>query len=277
MKNNLNPLSLLYTITGPVGKAVMDFISFSGTMAITSFMILKLLFKGKFEIRSTIHQIYIVGLKSLPLATITGLFIGMVITIQFAYGLKNYGALDKVPALVSLAMVRELGPAFIALLVGGKIGSGFAAELGSMKVTEQIDAIRALGGNPIQQLMIPRILAVILILPLLTIWADIVSILGGSIVSLIEYNIDPATFFKLVRKAVKNREIIHSIIKSIVFAYLIALIGSSKGFNAGYGTKAVGKATTDTVQISFIFILITNFFISKIFMVIKIKWLDILF
>ncbi len=260
-----------------IGKKIIDAIRFCYQMTIMFLKVFKLIFTGKLEIRATVHQLYYVGFKSLPLSTITGLFIGMVITIQFAYGLKTYGALDKVPMLVSLAMVRELGPGFIALLVGGKIGSGIAAELGSMKVTEQIDAIKSLGGNPIQELVVPRVLAMIIILPLLTIWADIVSVVGGALVSYLEYGIDPGSFLKLVRRSVKNREIIHSIIKSMVFGYLIASIGSIKGFSTGYGTKSVGKSTTETVQTSFVFILIFNFFMSKIFMVYKIKFLDYIF
>jgi phospholipid/cholesterol/gamma-HCH transport system permease protein len=222
------------------------------------------------------RQIYFVGVKSLPLATIIGIFIGMVITIQFAYGLKSYGALDKVPQLVALSMVRELGPGFIALLVGGKIGSGFAAEIGSMKVSEQIDAIRSLGDDPIRRLLSPRIIAVVLVLPFLTIWADIVSFIGGAFVSSLEYNLDPTVFLKVVKGSLKNREIIHSVVKSMVFGYLIAIIGTANGFRTGYGTESVGKSTTNTVQITFIFILITNFFLSKLFMVVKLDWLDTL-
>ena len=259
------------------GRVVTNFFSFLGSFSITSFLVLKLFFKGKFEFRATLHQIYTIGLKSIPLTTIVGLFVGMVITVQFGYGLKTYGMLDKVPALVGYAIIRELGPIFMALLVGGKIASGYAAELGAMKVTEQLDAIKALGGDPVQQLIIPRVLALVFILPLLTVWADIVAIIGGAIISFIEYNMDPFTFFKLIKGSIKNREILHGIMKSMVFGYLVAIVASTKGFNTGYGTKAVGKATTDTVQISFILILIINLFMSKLFTVIKFKWLDILY
>jgi len=258
------------------GKKFIDFIVLSG--AITRFTIefLSVFLKRGVNLSSLIRQIYFTGVKSLPLATIIGLFIGMVITIQFAYGLKAYGALDKVPKLVSLAMVRELGPGFIALLVGGKIGSGFAAEIGSMKVSEQIDAIRALGDDPVRRLMAPRIIAVMLVLPFLTIWADIVSFAGGALISSLQYGLDPAIFLKVIRSSLKNREILHSIVKSVIFGYLIAIIGTTNGFRTGYGTESVGKSTTSTVEMTFVFILITNFFLSKFFMVVKFKWLDVL-
>jgi len=259
-----------------LGFKFIDFIILSGIIVRFTIEFFRGLFTKGVNFYLVVRQVYFVGVKSLPLATIIGVFIGMVITIQFAYGLKSYGALDKVPKLVALAMVRELGPGFIALLVGGKIGSGFAAEIGSMKVSEQIDAMRSLGDDPIRRLLAPRIIAVMLILPFLTIWADLVSFIGGAFVSSIEYNLDPAIFLKVVRGSLKNREIIHSIIKSMVFGYLIAIIGVANGFRTGYGTESVGKSTTDTVQTTFIFILITNFFLSKFFMVVKFKWFDVL-
>ncbi len=259
-----------------LGGRFIDFIILSGIITKFTLEFFRSLFTKGVKINLVIKQIYSVGVKSFPLATIIGLFIGMVITIQFAYGLKSYGALDKVPQLVALAMVRELGPGFIALLVGGKIGSGFAAEIGSMKVSEQIDAMCSLGDDPIKQLISPRVLAVMIVLPFLTIWADIISFLGGAFVAAIEYKLDPAIFLKVVKNSLRNREILHSIVKSMVFGYLIAIIGTVNGFRTGYGTESVGKSTTNTVQITFIFILITNFFLSKLFMVIKLDWLDVL-
>jgi len=259
-----------------LGLKFIDFIVLSGTITRFTIEFFRGLFTKGVNIHLILRQIYFTGVKSIPLATVIGLFIGMVITIQFAYGLKSYGALDKVPKLVALAMIRELGPGFIALLVGGKIGSGFAAEIGSMKVSEQIDAMRSLGDDPIRRLLAPRIIAVVFVLPFLTIWADMVSFIGGAFISSIQYNLDPAIFLKVVRGSLKNREVIHSIVKSMVFGYLIAIIGTANGFRTGYGTESVGKSTTSTVQTTFIFILITNFFLSKFFMVVKLDWFDVL-
>jgi len=210
------------------------------------------------------------------LVTLIGIFIGMVITIQFAYGLKAYGALDKVPKLMSLAMIRELGPGFIGLLVGGKIGSGFTPEIASMKVTEQIDAIRALGDDPIGRLLVPRVTAVLSILPFLTLWMVLSSFIGGAFVASLEYHLDPEVFFKLIKLSVKNHEIIHMLIKSLVFGYLIAIIGTANGFRAEYDTESVGEFTTLTVESIFIFVLISDFFLSKFFTIIKLTWFDIL-
>ncbi len=169
-----------------LGKKGINFFLFAGAIGMMSIQFCRALFRWPFEGKEFIRQVYAVGVKSLPLSIITGLSTGMVMTLQFAYGLKQYGAIDQVPKLVAYAMVRELGPVFIALLVGGKIASGFAAELGSMKVTDQIDAIRALGGDPIKKLIVPRVVAVLFALPLLTILADLFSFIGGSLIALIE-------------------------------------------------------------------------------------------
>ncbi len=257
-----------------LGHKSFDFILFIGALVIMTKNVFKSLFKRPFEFEQIVKQIYSAGVKSFPLSTVIGLFIGMVITLQFAYGLNQYGVVDKVPQLVALAMVRELGPAFIALLVGGKIASGYAAEIGSMKVSEQIDAIMALGGDPVKKLVLPRVLAVILVLPFLTVWADIVAHFGGAFVGLLEYSIDPETFFKVALKSIKNSDVIHSFIKSMIFGYLVAIIGSTNGFKTGYGTESVGLSTTKTVQLSFIFILIFNFLLTKFFMIYKLTFLD---
>ncbi|MBN2694745.1 ABC transporter permease [bacterium] len=259
-----------------LGKQGIEFFEFVGAFLLMSKKTIKSIFKPPFEGKEIFRQLYIAGIKSIPLALIVGVFVGMVITLQFAYGMKQYGVVDQVPQLVALAMVRELGPAFIALLVGGKIASGFAAEISSMKVTDQIDAIRALGGDPVKKLVLPRVIAIILILPLLTIAADIIAHLGGALVALLEYGLDPETFLKVAQKSLKNSDILHSLVKSIVFGYLVAIIGCTNGFRAGYGTESVGKSTTSTVQTLFVFILITNFFLSKLFMVFKLTFFDII-
>lgn len=260
-----------------MGKKGVNFFLFAGTIGVMSARFLRALFRWPFEGKEFIKQIYAVGVKSLPLAIITGTSIGMVMTLQFAYGLQKYGVINEVPKLVAYAMVRELGPVFIALLVGGKIASGFAAELGSMKVTEQIDAIRALGGDPVKKLIVPRVVAVLFVLPLLTLLADMFSFLGGSLIAFLEYSIDPYTYMRIVQGTLKNREIVHSILKTLTFAYLIALAGSIKGFTTGYGSKAVGQSTTETVQFAFVFVLISDFFLTKMFMVVKFTFLDYIY
>ncbi len=259
-----------------LGKKGVDFFEFVGAFLIMSKNVIRSFFKLPFEGKEIVRQLYVAGVKSIPLSLIVGAFVGMVITLQFAYGMKQYGVVDQVPQLVALAMVRELGPAFIALLVGGKIASGFAAEISSMKVTDQIDAIRALGGDPVKKLILPRVIAVIFILPLLTISADIIAHLGGALVALLEYGLDPQTFLTVAKKTLKNSDILHSLVKSTVFGYLIAIIGCTNGFRAGYGTESVGKSTTSTVQTLFIFILITNFFLTKLFMIVKLTFFDVI-
>ena len=222
-----------------------------------------------FGFREIVRQMYAVGVKGLTIVWITSIFVGMVLALQFAYGLERFGAQLYVAKLVALSLFREMGPVLTALLVGGKVGAGMSAELGSMSVTEQIDAVRALGANPVKKLVVPRVIATTLMLPVLAIYADVIGILGGLIVCVSEVDMTPTFYLQSVSEAVVIGDVLHGVAKTIFFGFAIGLIGCYQGLRTTGGTEGVGKATTTTVVMVSISILISDYFLSKIFWLVQ--------
>jgi len=192
----------------------------------------------------------------------------MVMALQFSTGLKPYGASLYTGKLVSLGIVRELGPVLTALLVGGRVASGITAELGSMAVTEQIDAISALGADPVKKLVLPRVLAATIALPLLTMVADVVGCLGGMVVTMQEVGITMSFFWTQVKDSIWVVDLVHGLSKSIFFGFFIAIIGCYMGMRTTGGTAGVGRATTETVVYASICILLSDFLLTKFFLLI---------
>ena len=223
------------------------------------------LFFRKPEIKEWIHQCYYIGVRSVSIATITAFFTGMVLALQSAYALAKFGSDMFIADLVSLSIVRELGPVLTALLVGGRVGAGITAELGSMKITQQIDALRAMATNPVYKLVVPRVVACILVLPMLTILADFVGIMGGLILSSAELHVSGYFYISRVMSSLTPADFISGVGKTFFFGFFIAIIACNNGMKAQGGADGVGKATTQTVVFSSIAILISNFFLTKIF------------
>ncbi len=212
------------------------------------------------------YQIEMLGTRSLSIATLTAVFAGLVMTLQFAFFMARFGIQHTVGKVVVLTLFRELGPVLTALTVGARIGSGITAELGSMKVTEQIDAISALGADPIKKLVTPRLLACIVVMPALTALADVFGLTAGSVVAATQYDIPLQQFF---RSAVETADIVDftsGIGKSAVFGLIIAIVGCYKGFEVSGGTEGVGKATTETVALTSVAVLLSDFFLTKLFL-----------
>lgn len=207
----------------------------------------KELFKPQFQFREFIRQCYAIGYKTLPLISITGFIMGLVLTIQSRPTLLKFGAESWLPSMVSLSLIREIGPVVTALICAGKIASGIGAELGSMKVTEQIDAMEVSAINPYKYLVVTRILATTLMLPVLVIYADFIGIYGGYV----GYNIhDSMTLFRYFSDVLEHLEFLDffpAVIKTFFFGFFIGLIGSYKGFNAANGTASVGIAANEAV------------------------------
>jgi len=218
-----------------------------------------------YNLRALIQQVDHLGVRSISIAAVAAVFTGLVLALQTAYGLSRFGATTYVGIIVALSMVRELGPVLTALLVGGRVGSGITAELGSMKVTEQIDAMRAMGANPIKKLVVPRVLSTMLVLPLLTVMADVLGIVGGMVISKHEFQVDYWLYFNTVTRNLTLSDMITGLGKTVVFGFIIAIIGCYKGLQAAGGTEGLGKATTSTVVTSSITILISDFFLTKFF------------
>ncbi|MBZ0159085.1 MAG: ABC transporter permease [bacterium] len=222
-------------------------------------------FMPPFNPRGLIQQVDHIGVKSISIAGVAAVFTGLVLALQTAYGLSRFGAKAYVGIIVSLSMVRELGPVLTALLVGGRVGSGITAELGSMKVTEQIDAMRAMGANPIKKLVVPRVLSAMLVLPLLTVMADILGILGGMVISRYEFQVDYQLYYNSVARNLTVADIVSGLSKTVVFGFIIAIIGCYRGLETVGGTEGLGKATTATVVTSAIAVIIADFFLTKFF------------
>lgn len=219
-----------------------------------------------FEFREVVHQLESMGVKSVSIALITAVFVGMVMTVQFAFGLERFGATDYVGRVIGLSITRELAPSLTALVVGSRIGSGMAAELGSMAVTEQIDAIRALGADPIKKLVVPRLVACVILIPVLSIFADVVGFSGAMIVAKAQFDTPYGFFFRTALESINMQDLLSGLGKAPFFGVTIAIIGCYFGMNTRGGTEGVGRSTTRSVVASAISVLIADFFLTKLFL-----------
>jgi phospholipid/cholesterol/gamma-HCH transport system permease protein len=223
------------------------------------------LVRRPFEVSSTIYQIDSLGVRSLGIVAVTSIFIGMVMTIQFAFGLQRFGGIEYIPRVIMLSFLRELGPTLTAVIVGGRIGSGMAAEVGAMNVTEQVDAIRALGGDPAKKLVLPRVVAAMVVMPFLSIFADALGTLGALVVCALEYNIRPRLFMQSSLETVLLSDLFSGLAKTPIFGFLIAIVGCHFGLTTRGGTEGVGQSTTRTVVVVSIAILVADYFLTRIF------------
>ncbi len=247
---------------------IISMAKFAGGLGILSFTTVKELFKRPFYIRLTLDQLFLMGVQSLPLVIITALATGSVMTLQFSLGLEKFGGKMYIPRIVSLSFIREMGPVFTSLLVAGRIGSGMAAEVSSMKVTQQIDAIRALGTNPIKKIVVPRFIATMIALPCLTIIADFVGLFGGMLVAMQEASISASYYIGKCIETLRPVDFTTGLLKTVVFAAFISLSACYRGMRSEGGTKGVGDSTTFVVVSTNIFIMISDFFLTKLFMII---------
>lgn len=237
-----------------------------GGVALLTWQCVRAFFRPPWEIRPLIYQVDHNGIGSWSITVLTAIFSGMVIALQFATGLEPYGASMYTGKLVSLATIRELGPVLTALLVGGRVSSGFAAELGSMAVTEQIDAIRALGADPVKKLVVPRVLACVLALPLLTMLADVIGCIGGMIVTIQEVGITPTFFYQQVLDTIAVVDLLHGLGKSLFFGFFIGIVGCYVGIHTTGGTEGVGRSTTQAVVASAVTLLVSDYLLTQIFL-----------
>lgn len=210
-----------------------------------------------------IRQMDSIGVGSLPIILLTGFFTGGVLTLQSVPTLAYYGSQNQIGMLVAFTLIRELGPVLSALMVSGRIGSAISAELGSMVVSQQIDAMRALGTDPTRKLVTPRIVALILMLPLLTVAADVFGLIGGAVTASSIFGIDYQSFVNSVRNGVKIEDIVGGVIKPLFFGLIIGSIACHKGLSTTGGTVGVGRSTTNAVVVSSIIVIVFDFFLSR--------------
>ncbi|MBI2215351.1 MAG: ABC transporter permease [Acidobacteria bacterium] len=225
-------------------------------------------FRRPYEMRIFLAQCDQIGVRSLSIVLVTALFIGMVLALQTAYALADFGGKLFIGKVVSLSLVRELAPVLMALMVGGRVGAGMTAEIGTMKVTEQIDALRAMATSPVRKLVVPKVLATTAMLPLLTLIACVVGIGGGMLIAVANLNLTGNFYLRSVISTLQYNDLISGVGKTFFFGFAIALIGCFNGLRATGGADGVGRATTATVVTSAISVLVMDFFLTKLFLVV---------
>ena len=240
------------------GAAIQDFYVLSGRAVVN-------LFRGPHYVDDIALQMDAIGVGSLPIVILTGFFSGVVITMQMARALEQYGATGQVGSIVAITLVRELGPVLTALLVAGRNASGIASELGSMKVTEQIDAMRALGTDPIQKLVTPRMIATAVMLPMLVIVADFVGLMGGFVIAYFSIGLTPSQYWTNAYQALEYNDVVQGLLKPFVFAFIISLVGCFYGLRTSGGTQGVGLATTKAVVVSSVWVFVVTSLLTRIF------------
>jgi phospholipid/cholesterol/gamma-HCH transport system permease protein len=237
----------------------------AGALALLTGRAFAALVKPPYEIYEWVRQMEQIGVRSLFVAAITTIFTGMVMALQTAYSLPALGVKYYIGTVVSKSLVRELGPVLTALIVGGRIGAGMTAELGTMKVTEQIDAMRSMGADPVKKLVVPKLAATLVMLPALTAIGDALGILGGLVIAVLQLKLTAGLYLNDALSALTLDDVLSGVGKSFFFAYFIALVGCYNGLNAQGGADGVGRATTNTVVLASILVLVSDFFLTKLF------------
>jgi phospholipid/cholesterol/gamma-HCH transport system permease protein len=252
-------------IAKALGTRLIEFVKYAGG---TSILLGETLFWipiPPLRRRQIVEQMSKIGVDSLPIVSLISLFTGMVLALQSAYQMQKLGAEMYIASLVALSMCRELGPVLTALIVAGRTGASITAELGTMKVTEQIDALETLATNPVKYLVVPRFLALVIMIPLLTLYADAVGGLGGYLIGVYKLNVSHSMYMKMTWKALKYKDIYTGLIKSVFFSMIICIVACFEGMKADGGAEGVGKATTSSVVMSFILIIASDCFFTALF------------
>lgn len=245
-----------------LGSVIINFAVQLGSILLLVFSTIKQVVLPPFELRNIFKQMLEIGVRSLPVVLITAVFTGMVFALQTYTAFKRFGAESLVGSVVALSMTRELGPVLTSLIVAGRAGAAMAAELGTMRVTEQIDALETLATNPIKYLIVPRFLSGITMLPALTIVADIIGIIGGYMVTVGLFGVSSSVYWKRTWNYLELNDIYSGLIKACFFGASIAIISCHRGFYTSGGAEGVGKATTGAVVLSSMTILISDYFLS---------------
>jgi len=237
--------------------AVQDY-SFLAARSLTSWL------GGPRYFTDALEQMDIVGVGSLAIVLLTGLFIGGIMVLQTGSQFARFGQTALTGDAVALALVRELGPTITGLLVAGRCASGMASELGSMLVTEQVDAMRAMGTDPVRKLVVPRVLATVAMLPLLVVLADFVGLTGGFLVSTFSLRLDPVQFWRRALDALEFADLMQGFTKSLIFGFILSTVGCYQGLSVTGGTEGVGRATTRAVVVSSVTILVSDLFLTRL-------------
>lgn len=252
------------------GKATLGALAYIGGLALLGGRAAHYTFIAPFQgkplrVERAVHQAMLVGVLALPILSLITFFIGVILALQGAYELRKFGALHYVAQAVAISMTRELGPLMTAIVVIGRSGSAFAAEIGTMKVTEEIDALETMALNPVQFLVTPKFLAMVVMMPLLTTWADFMGVLGGSVFGVSSAGFTFATYFRATLDSLLLNDIYTGLIKSAMFGVVITAVGCHEGFSTGAGAEEVGRSTTAAVVMSIFLVVIVDLVFTAIF------------
>jgi phospholipid/cholesterol/gamma-HCH transport system permease protein len=248
-----------------LGRKVLSFMYFFGGLASLTGQTVYQTFKPPYKYNHIVEQSKKAGFDSLPIVSVVALFIGFIFALQFGYFMQRIGSEMYIASLVALAIVRELGPVITALIVAGRVGAANTAELGSMQVTEQIDALETLAANPVKYLVVPRFVALGLMLPLLTLYANFVGIVGSYLICVFKLGITSSMYVNMTFSALVHKDLFTGLFKAWIFGMVIALVSCYEGFNVEGGAAGVGRATTRSVVFSFLMILAADCFITALF------------
>ena len=248
-----------------IGRHIISFMYFLGGLSNLALKTVVLSFLPPYKKDRIFEQAKKAGLDSLPLVSLIALFIGFIFALQTAYFMQRIGSELYIASLVTLSIVREMGPVITALVVAGRVGASITAELGSMQVTEQIDALETFATNPVKYLVVPRFIALSLVLPILTLYADAIGILGSYLICVFRLGISSSIYLRVTAEALFYKDLFNGLFKTIFFGMIIALVSCYEGFNVKGGAEGVGQATTRSVVVSFIMIIIADCIFTALF------------
>ena len=263
-------LEQVFDATARVGEAVVDALAYAGALAMlgarAGYFTFVAPFRGvRLRVGAAVAQAMEVGVRALPILSLITFFIGVILALQSAYELQRFGALHYVADAVAISMTRELGPLITAIVVIGRSGSAFAAELGTMKVTEEIDALEIMAIDPIRFLVTPKFLAMMVMLPCLTIWANTMGILGGALLGVSQAGFELGGYLRASVDALLMRDLVSGLVKSLVFAITITAVGCREGLATGAGAEEVGRSTTRAVVISLFGVILVDLVFTALF------------
>jgi phospholipid/cholesterol/gamma-HCH transport system permease protein len=255
----------LLRATTRAGSWAVEQCWYAGSLALLLAQTVSGVFTPPLRAQAFTYELWKIGVKSWFIVSISALFIGMVLALQSAYQMQKLAAEIYIASLVSLSVVREIGPVITALIVAGRVGSSIAAELGTMKVTEQIDALRTLAADPVRFLVVPRFLAMIVALPLLTLWADAIGIFGGFLIGTMKLDILPSLYWKMSTIPIAFKDLTSGLLKTVIFGIIIGIVSCFEGFRTEGGAEGVGRSTTVAVVNSFILIIAADCLCTALF------------
>lgn len=254
-----------YCVTEKIGREVLDLAEALGAGALMLKSVVYWAFRSKLEFKETIKQCVSIGVNSVTVTALTSFFTGMVLSLQTGHSSRNlFNEPLYIGTMVAFTMLKELGPVLTSVVVAGRAGAVVTAEIGTMNVTEQIEALYTLGTNPTRHLLVPRYIAFMVMLPLLTVLADFLGILGGALVGVVRLDIPMSVFMNDIYTYVDIKDFMHGFLKTFAFAFMIATVSCYKGLHTKGGAEGVGKATTEAVVLSMVLVMVLDYFISAV-------------